>query len=301
MIYRIVHVTKYRYAEPVSTSHHELHLSPRPSERQSCRHEELSISPTPATTRQRDDYFGNRCTYLELHEAHRELTVISRCEIELASAAASVPLAIGNPDGGPPWEAVCAGVRQPRSAELVAACELTFESPYVAVTAAVAAYAAPSFPHGRPLLEAVRDLTGRIHADFAYDKHATTVSTSVDEVLQHRRGVCQDFAHLQIACLRAMGLPARYVSGYLVTTPAPGKPRLVGADASHAWISVYCPGAGWASFDPTNDVVPDDKHITIAWGRDFGDVTPMRGVIMGGSRHELNVSVDVSVVGEEGG
>jgi transglutaminase-like putative cysteine protease len=160
----------------------------------------------------------------------------------------------------------------------------------------VAAFAAPSFPPRRPLLDAVADLTRRLHEDLAYDQTATNVSTPVDEVLRLRRGVCQDFTHLEIACLRAMGLPARYVSGYLVTVPVPGKPKLVGADASHAWLAVFCPAIGWVPTDPTNDVVPDQRHITVAWGRDFGDVTPMRGVIVGGSRHDLRVSADVSSV-----
>jgi transglutaminase-like putative cysteine protease len=185
-------------------------------------------------------------------------------------------------------------VRRPRTRELLEAAGYAFESPYVTIVAEAAALAAPSFPAGRPLLEAVADLTRRIHADFTYDQRATTVSTPVSEVLANRRGVCQDFAHLQIACLRALGLPARYVSGYLSTTPPPGKPRLVGADASHAWLAVYVPGAGWVEFDPTNDVIPDDKHIVVAWGRDFGDVTPLRGVVMGGGSHSLRVSVDVS-------
>ena len=177
---------------------------------------------------------------------------------------------------------------------------MTYPSPFVQLSDDVAAFAAPSFPAGRPLLDAVADLTHRIHEDLAYDQAATNVSTPVDEVLRLRRGVCQDFTHLEIACLRAMGLPARYVSGYLVTVAAPGKSKLVGADASHAWLAVFCPGAGWVPADPTNDVVPDQRHITVAWGRDFGDVTPMRGVIVGGSRHDLRVSVDVSPLNEAG-
>jgi transglutaminase-like putative cysteine protease len=289
MIYEIVHLTEYLYADPVSTSHHQLHLVPRASEHQTCRRQQLSVTPTPAVMSERVDYFGNRATYFELQEPHRRLAVTSRCEVEVLSTAALLPA-----DGGPPWESVRDSVRQPSGAEALAACEMTFPSQFVRLPAEVAAYAAPSFPARRPLLEAVADLTRRIHDELAYDPTATVVSTPVDEVLRLRRGVCQDFAHLQLACLRALGLPARYVSGYLVTTPPPGQPRLVGADASHAWISVYCPGGGWIPFDPTNDVIPDDKHITVAWGRDFGDVTPMRGVIVGGSRHELHVSVDVS-------
>lgn len=292
MIYRVVHVTEYLYVDPVATSHHLLHLTPRETERQVSRREELSISPVPASRAERVDYFGNRTTYFEMQSSHRELTVESRREVEL--------LALPPPaSDGPPWETVRDLVRRPQDAETLDACEMTYCSPFVRWSAEVARYAAPSFPAGRPLLDAVADLTHRIHEDLTYDPAATVVSTPVDEVLRLRRGVCQDFTHLELACLRAMGLPARYVSGYLVTMPAPGKPRLVGADASHAWLAVYCPGEGWIPTDPTNDVVPDQRHITIAWGRDFGDVTPMRGVIVGGSRHELRVSVDVSPLGEE--
>jgi transglutaminase-like putative cysteine protease len=172
----------------------------------------------------------------------------------------------------------------------------TFESSFIKVLPAVRDYATPSFAAGRPLLEGVRDLCRRIHADFVYDSEATDVATPVAEVLRRRRGVCQDFAHLAITGLRSLGLPARYVSGYLLTRPPPGRPRLVGADASHAWISAFVPDFGWVSFDPTNDIVPSDEHVTVAHGRDFADVTPLKGVIHGGGRHELRVAVDVEVV-----
>ena len=293
MIYRIVHITDYRYVDSVATSHHQLHLSPRDDERQACRRETLEVTPTPASRVDRVDYFGNRTTYFELQEPHRELTVESRCEVEL------LPVPPPPSSGGPAWEKVRDLVRQPIDAELLAACDMTYASPFARLSADVRAYAAPSFTPGRPLLDVVADLTHRIHADLTYDPEATVVSTPVDEVLRLRRGVCQDFAHLEIACLRAMGVPVRYVSGYLVTQPPPGQPRLVGADASHAWLAVYWPGRGWIPTDPTNDVVPDSKHIALAWGRDFGDVTPMRGVIVGGSRHDLRVSVDVSRIDDD--
>jgi transglutaminase-like putative cysteine protease len=171
----------------------------------------------------------------------------------------------------------------------------------VRIPTAAAEYAERSFAPGRPIVDAALDLTRRIYTDFSYDRRATNVSTPVDEVLALRRGVCQDFAHLQIACLRALGLPARYVSGYLVTRPPPGRPRLVGADASHAWVGVYCGDAGWLPLDPTNNAIPNEQHITLAWGRDFGDVTPMRGVITGGGRHQVKVSVDVTPADSDGG
>lgn len=287
MIYRVVHITEYAYADAVATSHHLLHLAPRDTDRQVCRREELTISPVPASQAERLDHFGNRTTYFEVQEPHRQLIVESRRDVEL------LPLPAPPSSGGPAWETVRDLVRQPTDAELLDACEMTYPSPFVRLSDDVVAFAAPSFARGRPLLDAVAELTHRINEDLTYDPAATNVSTPVDEVLRLRRGVCQDFTHLEIACLRAMGLPARYVSGYLVTLPVPGKPKLVGADASHAWLAVYCPGVGWVPTDPTNDIVPDQRHITVAWGRDFGDVTPMRGVLLGGGRHTLHVGVDV--------
>ncbi|OYW11667.1 MAG: hypothetical protein B7Z55_19015 [Planctomycetales bacterium 12-60-4] len=173
------------------------------------------------------------------------------------------------------------------------ALQFTFDSPSVTAPAAVGQYAAESFPAGRPILEGVRHLTTRIHEDFKFDPRATTVSTPVVEVFEHRRGVCQDFAHLEIAALRSLGIPARYVSGYLRTIPPPGRPRLVGTDASHAWLSVYCGEAGWIDVDPTNDCIVSTDHITVAWGRDYSDVCPIKGVFVGGGTHQMTVSVDV--------
>lgn len=287
MIYRIEHVTEYVYDDLVATSYHDLHLSPRPSEHQLCHDQQLTVTPNPRARRDHTDYFGNRCIFLEIHEPHHRLVVHSRSTVDVIPHAPPTIVT-------PAWETVRDTVRRPTSAALLGVCDFAFESPYVRVPPGVAEYAARSFPPGRPILEAARELMQRIHAEFAYDRRATTVSTPVDEILALRRGVCQDFAHLQIAGLRALGLPARYVSGYLVTTPPPGRPRLIGADASHAWLAVYCGDAGWVPLDPTNGVIPNEQHITVAWGRDFGDVTPMRGVITGGGRHQLNVSVDVT-------
>ncbi|HEY2728600.1 MAG TPA: transglutaminase family protein [Polyangia bacterium] len=288
MIHHVVHVTEYLYSERVSTSHHDLHLLPRATPEQRCLGEELEIAPAPATRRDRTDDFGNRCTYVEIHEPHNNLRVTSRADVEVAPPA---PL----PATSAPWESVRDVVRSGDGAEARAARAFAFSSPYVPAStwAAAREYALPSFAAGRPVVEAARALTTRLHADFAYDSRATTLATPVDEVLRLRRGVCQDFAHVQIACLRALGVPARYVSGYLVTQPPPGKPRLVGADASHAWLAVFVPDHGWLPLDPTNDVVPGEQHLTVAWGRDYSDVTPVRGVIMGGGRHDLWVSVDV--------
>jgi transglutaminase-like putative cysteine protease len=291
MIHHVVHVTEYLYSERVSTSHHDLHLVPRATPTQACLREELEIAPAPATRRERIDDFGNRCTYVEIHEPHNNLRVTSRADVEVAAAPAL-------PAASEPWESVRDAVREGRDAEAREARGFVFASPHVPRPspgwAAARAYALPSFAPGRPVVEAVRELTARIHAGFVYDSRATTIATPVDEVLGLGRGVCQDFAHVQIACLRALGLPARYVSGYLVTRPPPGKPRLVGADASHAWLAVWTGQHGWIPLDPTNDLVPGEQHITVAWGRDYSDVTPVRGVIMGGGRHDLWVSVDVT-------
>jgi len=288
MKYRVRHVTEYMYSEAVTTSHHELHLRPRETPGQTVDDESLTISPDPALRRDRVDWFGNPATHLAIHSRHTRLAVTSTFVVDIAREPP--------PDDDGSWEAARDWVRAGADAEARAALEISLPSPRAVPSAAARAFAEPSFTPGRPLAEAARDLTHRIHAEFTYDPAATDVATSVDEVLRGRRGVCQDFAHVQLACLRAFGLAARYVSGYLVTHHAPDEKTLIGADASHAWVSVGLPGGEWLDLDPTNDVVPTDRHIVIAVGRDFGDVTPMRGVLLGGGRHELIVGVDVSPV-----
>jgi transglutaminase-like putative cysteine protease len=290
MLYRVKHVTEYLYADTVSTSHHQVHLLPRSAPGQTIHAETLLVDPEAAVRRDRFDWFGNRCTHLAIHERHNRLTVTSQLDIEVE---ATPP-----PADTISWEQVRDAIRAPADAEARSATELVLPSPRVAPSSAAREFAAPSFPRGRPLVEAARDLMHRIHVEFTYDQKATDVSTSVDEVLRHKRGVCQDFAHVQIACLRSLGLPARYVSGYLVTRPS-GEPQLVGADASHAWLSVRLPSGAWLDLDPTNDVIPTTRHIVVAYGRDFGDVTPMRGVILGGGRHQLRVAVDVKTMDDE--
>jgi transglutaminase-like putative cysteine protease len=291
VIYRVSHLTEYLYGEPVTSSHHDLHLLPRPLQHQRSLWEELSVDPPPARRRDRDDYFGNRATHLEIREPHLRLAVLARSEIEVNPSQAPLPHMT------PPWETVRDAVRHGQGAVGLEAYEMTFASTYVPASARAADYAARSFPVGRPVVDALVDLMHRIHVDFTYDPEATSVSTPVDEVLDRQRGVCQDFAHLTLACLRALGLPGRYVSGYLVTAgaaTASGAPRLVGADASHAWVQSFCPGVGWIDLDPTNDLIPGDRHVTLAYGRDFGDVTPLRGVILGGGKHTLHVAVEVT-------
>jgi transglutaminase-like putative cysteine protease len=286
---RVSHRTRYEYDDPVPTSHHEARLCPLDGGGQRRLVHDTRITPEPAVRSDRTDYFGNTTLYFSLQEPHRQLEVVSTSVVEPQPAAAP-------PHPGPPWEEVRDSLPRGRSPEELRAYELAFDSPLVRATPDLLTYAAPSFPPGRPLVDAVRDLTSRIHQEFTYDKEATDVSTPLAEVLRRRHGVCQDFAHLQIGCLRALGLAARYVSGYLLTRPPPGRPRLQGADASHAWIAVYVPGAGWIPFDPTNDLIPADEHVTVAQGRDFTDVAPLRGVILGGGRHTLTVAVDVEPV-----
>ncbi len=287
MKYQIRHETRYRYTEAVTNSQHDLHLLPRELPHQRCLSSGLDIKPMPSVCQERADYFGNRATHLEIQQPHRRMAVLSRSEIEIIPRQGPLPTI------APAWEVVRDRVRVIHSPADIDIRELAYPSAFAIPSAAVAAYAAPSFTPGRPIVEALVDLMHRIHADFTYDPQATNVSTPVEEVLAHRHGVCQDFAHLALACLRALGLPGRYVSGYLVTA-TPGQTALVGADASHAWIQSYCPGFGWIDLDPTNDVIPSDRHVTIAYGRDFGDVTPLRGVITGGGQHDLRVAVTVT-------
>jgi len=289
VIYRVRHVTEYRYVESVTTSHHDLHLLPRAVPGQTVIAESLTVNPTPAVRRDRLDWFANRATHLAIHERHDRLSVTSELEIEVEQPPP--------PETDVPWEVARDAVRSPSDPDARAAVELVLPSPRIGPSQAAYELAAPLFTRGRPLVEAARALMHLIHEEFTYDPAATDVSTSVDEVLGHGRGVCQDFAHVQIACLRSLGLPARYISGYLVTRPN-GEPRMVGADASHAWLAVRLPDGSWLDLDPTNDVVPSHRHIAIAWGRDFGDVTPMRGVVLGGGQHDLHVGVDVTPLSE---
>ena len=287
MIYRVSHETIYDYPGDVAISYSLAHLTARDSPRQTRLKSALEFSVNPAVTVSEVDYFGNPVTFFTIQEPHRRLSVRAENVVLVYPAPGPDPLA------SPPWEQVCQRFRANRDATTVEAFQFTFESTLVKSAPWQAEYAAPSFPPGRPLLDAVMDLTGRIHTDFTFDPSATTTGTSLPEVFALRRGVCQDFAHLEIACLRSLGLAARYVSGYLLTTPPPGQPRLTGADASHAWLSVHDPVFGWVDFDPTNNQIPSVEHIVLAWGRDFDDVSPIKGVILGGGLHALTVAVDV--------
>jgi transglutaminase-like putative cysteine protease len=290
LIYRVRHRTTYDYEDPVSVSHHVVRLTPRNLPKQTCWGSDVFILPTPPVTSAHFDYFGNTLTFFTLHENHDCLVVEATSDLEVNAMAP--------PDfaASPPWETVRESVAEDSSDEVLHAYQFVFDTRRVRSSPELADYARESFPAGRPLLAAVLDLTRRIHQDFRFDKNATEVATPVQTFFEKRRGVCQDFAHLQIGCLRSLGLPARYVSGYLRTMPPPGRARLVGADASHAWCSAWCPVTGWVDFDPTNNCVPSDGHITVAWGRDYGDVSPIYGVLLGGAHHKLQVEVDVMPV-----
>jgi transglutaminase-like putative cysteine protease len=294
MHYKIIHTTTYTYSEPVPVCHNLVLLTPRATASVSCRSHRLSIKPAPASSSRREDYYGNLVHGFSIEESHRKLTVSATSRVFL-----SLPVS-PEPASTPPWEQLAAGVRDQSDDNWFAACEFTFDSPRVTRNPEFAAWARESLTAQRPVLDGVLDLTRRIHGDFRYDAQATSVATRTEDAFRQRHGVCQDFAHVQVACLRSLGIPARYVSGYLRTAPAPGKPRLVGADQSHAWVSVYCGAAGWVDVDPTNNVRCGTDHIPVAWGRDYDDVTPIRGVFLGGGTHELQVSVDVTPLDGDG-
>jgi transglutaminase-like putative cysteine protease len=291
MIYRITHKTRYQYKNSVSVGSHAVYLTPRSSLHHRCTRHELHVKPEPATRSERVDYFGNVIKFFTIQEQHEEFELIAISEVIVDGESSAWPV------DSPVWSHVARSMPTDKTPAGLDAYQFVFDSPRIKTSPDFAAYAAPSFPAGRPLAEAVLDLTARIHKDFRFDPKATTVSTPAEEVLKKRRGVCQDFAHLQVCCLRSMNLPARYVSGYLRTYPPPGRPRLVGADASHAWVSFFCPGTGWLDVDPTNNMVPSQSHVTLAWGRDYGDVSPVRGVILGGREHKLEVGVDMEPIG----
>jgi len=293
--YQVTHHTVYDYDHPVAGSHHLLRLTPRARSGQQTAAHRFQIDPAPAIVESRADYFGNTTTFVTLEVAHERLKVTAIALIDVTRR--NLP----NPTDTPAWETIRDRCRQTQGdLEARAASEFVFRSPLAPVRPEFLAYASLSFPRQRPTLAAAADLMKRIHTEFKFDTRATTVTTPVEQVLRQRRGVCQDFAQFQIACLRSLGLPARYVSGYLETLPPSGQTKLVGADASHAWLQVWCGDLGWVDLDPTNNVLPNERHITLAWGRDFGDVSPLRGVLVGSGRHRLKVGVDVVSVPENG-
>ncbi|MDX2153660.1 MAG: transglutaminase family protein [Bryobacteraceae bacterium] len=282
MTLRSIHTTTYSYSEPVSLCHNEVRVAPRSTSRQHLLRHDLQITPEPENLAHRKDYYGNDVAFFTVIEPHKTLTITGTSVVELQPADAPLPHL------SPTWEEVRDHVRLHRNPESLDAFQFLFASDYVKPSPAFAAFAEPSFPARRPILEGVIDLSRRIHTGFKYSPHATTIATPAAEVLEARRGVCQDFSHVMIAALRSLALPARYVSGYLRSNP-----KVVGAEVSHAWVSAYCPGFGWFDIDPTNNVVPAEGHLTVAWGRDYGDVTPARGVALGGGEHTIKVTVKV--------
>ena len=287
--YHVEHETRYVYTEPVSQSWQLARLTPRSLPWQKLLSHALQVDPPADERRDVPDSFGNTVTHFGLHGAHHLLQVRMRCTVEVGERPAPQPVA-----GGEAWESVRDRIRREPRLDALVPARMSGPTPLVPLSDAARDYAAESLAEGRDWFGAVCDLMHRIHADFEFEPGATTVSTSVDEVLRQRRGVCQDFAHLMLACLRAHGLAGRYVSGYLLTEPPPGEARLLGVDASHAWVAAYSPSHGWVEFDPTNDQLADQRYITLAWGADFADVVPLRGVILGGGAQEMTVSVSVA-------
>ncbi|TFV58866.1 transglutaminase family protein [Mycobacterium sp. PS03-16] len=285
--YRVTHRTVYRYSDVVTSSYGRGFLTPRDSARQRRRSHDLQVDPRPADESTSRDGYGNLSSYFHVTEPHRELNVLSRSVVEVDPPG---PGTYDSGSAGAPWE-----LARPIGADGALACEFTLDLAPPEITDAVREYAAPSFPAGRPLIDVLGDLTSRIHRDFAYRSGSTTVSTKVSEVLAAREGVCQDFARLAVACLRAHGLAACYVSGYLATDPPPGKERMVGIDATHAWASVWTPQGRWLGLDPTNDQMEDERYIVVGIGRDYADVPPLRGIIYTDSDSSaIQVSVDVA-------
>ncbi|SHO50382.1 transglutaminase family protein [Desulfopila aestuarii] len=293
MKYRVTHTTTYSYSEPASLSQNELYLLPKETPWQKVSDSAVTVTPEPAYHNFYNDYFGNCVRAFMIQHPHSHLVVTA------VSTVLTMPPQAPPSETTPPWETVARQLFDHHTPADLEACQFRFVSPLTMITPAVEGYARISFPSGRPILAGAIDLMQRIFTEFTYDKDATTIDTSVDQVLVDRKGVCQDFAHLAISCLRSLGLAARYVSGYLETLPPPGKQKLAGADASHAWLSIYIPNIGWVDLDPTNNIIPGEQHITLAWGRDYGDVTPVKGVVMGGGVHSMSVMVDVSRIEED--
>jgi transglutaminase-like putative cysteine protease len=285
---RVVHETTYRYAPRVDIAYHLACLTPQSSRSQQVPNAMLSIEPKPAQQSTSTDAFGNLRTYFALFSPHDALRVRAESRV-----AVTPRFADSATERSARWETVRSALRYRVRAPFWPASDFLYASPFVPMLEELRSYGAASFPAGCTLAAGAIDLMHRIHADFAYEPDSTAISMPLADVFAQRSGVCQDFAHVMIGALRALGLPAAYVSGYLLTRPAPGQPRLLGADASHAWVSIWCPQLGWIDLDPTNDLLVGDSHVTLAVGRDFGDVTPLRGVIRGGAEHTMKVAVSV--------
>lgn len=292
----VEHDTEYQYSTQVAFAQHLAHLTPQTAPGQTVADFQLQIDPAPSNLHASRDYFGNERTYFALIVAHESLRVRTHSRVRLQSRFETL-----EPSRSPAWETVRESLRYVAGARYSDAAEFSFGSNVVPRDRALGEYALRSFGPGRPLVDGALDLMHRIHADFRYDATSTDVATPVLEAFRDRAGVCQDFTHVMIGCLRSLGLAARYVSGYLFTQARfartgadAGRPSVIGANASHAWVSVYCPHFGWIELDPTNDAIPGTGHIRLASGRDYGDVAPLRGVVQGGGEHELTVAVRIT-------
>lgn len=288
MLYRITHTTEYTYAGSISLCHNIAMLIPRNTVQQLRKKTTIKISPEPDVMKEYEDFFGNKVLYFAIQHQHKKLSVTVTNEIEKQKSPASAISLYGNIA----WELARLHLFE-TNPDYIDARQFITETSMTTIDDQITLYALQSFTPKRPIFEAAMDLMQRIYKDFKFDPDFSTVSTPVTEVMRLKRGVCQDFAHLAIACLRSIGLPARYVSGYIETLPALGKEKLVGIDASHAWFSIYIPNLGWMDFDPTNNQIPGDQHVTIGWGRDYSDITPLKGIILSSGSHKLRVSVDV--------
>jgi transglutaminase-like putative cysteine protease len=290
MMYRVRHVTTYSYQDPVDLGSHMLHLWPRTLPHQAVLDASIVAVPEPARTSERLDHFGNAVVWMFMDRPHDRFVVTMQATVDVLFPRHP------DPRHSLPWEQVAAAARD-GDADSWRASEFVFDSPMLPLEPGAGGYAAESFPPGRPILEALIDMNSRIRRDFKFRGGVTTISTPVARVLAQRAGVCQDFTHLMISGLRALGLPARYVSGYLRTKPPPGVTGRRGADQSHAWVGAWLgPGQGWVDLDPTNDLVVRDEHVVLAWGRDYGDISPVRGMILGGGHHTVSVGVDLDPV-----
>lgn len=290
MKYRVTHTTQFSYSKNVTLCHNIAHLLPRNTVNQKCDISELKITPVPLTINEWSDIFGNRQCSFSIEKHHDLLTVSAISDVEVIPASSLLDNAFPIT-----WEDTVEHLQRSSNEECIEARMFLYDSEYIEFSDEISAFTKPSFTPKRSLLDAVEDLMHRIYKEFVYDPDFSSLATPLQEVLEHRKGVCQDFAHLAIACLRMQGIAARYVSGYIETIPPEGTERLVGADASHAWFSVYVPHLGWVDFDPTNAKIPDEQHITVAWGRDYADVAPIKGIVFGGgNKSQLDVSVDVS-------
>lgn len=292
MLYRVRHVTEYDYTRQVTSSQHILRLRPRRTDNQVCVSSEVAITPQPQRRNARDDYFGNRMETITIEQPHLELTIDAQSIVRVSKRRPR------DTEATLPWDEVGDALAAARSDADIEATNYLFDTPLTRADQDLLLYAVDDFTPGRPVALAVTALMHRIRDDIKYKPGVTDASTPIDKVLEIKAGVCQDQTHVMLAVLRARGIAARYVSGYLMTHPPPGRPKLQGADQSHAWVSAWCPPLGWVDFDPTNGILPDDEHITVAYGRDYADISPISGIMLGGGEHDVDVGVDVAPLDE---